>query len=113
MGAVAWGQWPTRVCHVVDGRRTGAGVRSLSGWHPRYLAPCGHGFAAEVPVGSGAREMSAMVEQIVDSGVAGQEASGAAGRSESLHLPLPPTNRHKPALPGLFWAVAPGVPPRN
>jgi hypothetical protein len=25
-----------RVCHVVDGRGTGAGVRRLSGWHPRF-----------------------------------------------------------------------------
>jgi hypothetical protein len=58
------------VCHVVDGRRTGAGVRRLSGWHSRCLVPNGHGFAAEMPMGSGAREVSAMVEQVVDGGVA-------------------------------------------
>ena len=64
-------------------------------------------------MGSGAREMSAMVEQIVDSGVAGQKALGAAGRSESLHLPLPPTNRHMRALRAIVAALALDVPRRE
>ena len=91
----------------------GAGVRRLSGWHPRCPAPFGHGFAAEVPVGSGACAMSAVVEQVVDGGVAGQEALGAAGRSESLHLPLPPTNRHMRALRAIVAALALDVPRRK